>query len=95
MGAFLEIYKMEPAMRQRAMQAVVTTIEGSFIADKSRPTQDETRRRFRIVEQWIRELRCEHGWAFVRIFDALPTALRSKLDGIPWDPTAQRETWAP
>lgn len=83
----------DPALRQRVVLSVYQTIEGSFKADRSRVTTSETTRRFRICEQLLRELRRDHGWAFTRICDVLPTALRAKLDGIPWSPDTSRALW--
>ena len=79
----------------RGMAAVQKTIGDSFAQDKSRQTDFEVRRRFKILEQVIRELRRDHGWTWARIWDALPTALRSKLDGIPWNPQTHRVIWTP
>lgn len=85
----------DPKMYVKVMRAVEKTITDSFTEDGSSQTQDEVRRRFKLLEVAIRDLRGEYGWAFVRIIDALPTALRSKLDGIPWNPSTQHAVWAP
>jgi hypothetical protein len=73
----------------------VQVIEQSFAADGSRVTGSETRRRFQICERWFRELRAEHGWSLPRILDNLPRILRAQLDGVPFDPTNEKQVWAP
>jgi hypothetical protein len=94
-GELLELVVGEDKqLRARLTACVQQVIAGSFIADKSRVTQAEATRRFRIVEVLIRELRSEHGWAFDRIMDALPHALRCKLDGGFWDPRLDRNVWS-
>lgn len=80
-------------LRERVTARVYKVILTSFQADGSRVTRVESTRRFRICETALRELRAEHGWAFDRILDALPTILRAKLDGVAWDPTKQRAMW--
>jgi len=79
----------------KVTRRIMRVIEGSFADDKSRPTRSEVRRRFVILETLLRELRSEHGWGMERILDTLPLALRSRLDGIPWDPSEQRKMWVP
>lgn len=95
-GELLELmFTGDPQLRVRVLTCVQNTIIESFKQDRSRVTQDEIRRRFKILETTIRELRREHEWAWTRILDALPIALRSKLDGVWWDPTKQRAVWMP
>lgn len=95
-GEFLElIFREDPTLRRRVTESITRTIQRSFVEDGSQITGDETRRRFRIVEGLIRELRSEHQWPFPRILDALPTALRCRLDRVEWDPTKQRLIWTP
>lgn len=83
----------DPKLKQRVAARVALVISGSFAEDKSRMTQSEATRRFRIVEQLMRELRRDHGWAWERILDAMPFALRCRLDRHPWDPTLHRSIW--
>jgi hypothetical protein len=78
-------------LKKRVIARVCAAIAGSFEQDKSSITQSETRRRFQIVERLMRDLR-SLGWPFERICDELPTALRCKLDGAPWEPSA-RNSW--
>lgn len=93
-GELLElITSHDPTLKQRVLTRVQQVIAESFRADKSRRTTSEVIRRFRIVESLIRELRHDYGWAFERILDAMPVALRSKLDGIPWAPDLTRNSW--
>ena len=66
----------------------------SFAADRSRPTSDEVRRRFRICEELVRQLRGDLGWGLQRVVDHLPHYLRCELDGVPWKPDA-RVVWVP
>lgn len=94
-GELLELLTShDPQLRKRVTARVAQTIAASFAADRSRVTRSETTRRFRIVEKWMRQLRSEHGWAFERILDALPTILRAELDGIPWNPQFHRNSWS-
>jgi phage terminase large subunit len=95
-GEFVEMMFSEDKQLQfKVLRRVQDVIAQSFQQDKSRVTQLEVRRRFQIVETLIRELRSDMGWAYERILDALPIALRCRLDGAPWDPTHQRNVWSP
>lgn len=94
-GEFLELMGFDVATRARVTTRVIDVIGASFVEDQSRQTMSETRRRFAIVERLIRELRADHGWAIERILDALPVALRSKLDGGNWTPDGSRTVWSP
>jgi hypothetical protein len=93
-GELLELVTADPRLRYRIAARVHQVISDSFAADKSRVTASEAKRRFGIVEQLIRELRADYGWAFERILDAMPIALRCKLDGAPWTPDLRRNSWA-
>lgn len=94
-GELLELVTSnDPLLRSRITARVQRVIADSFVADKSRVTESEAKRRFRIVEMLIRDLRSDHGWAFERILDAMPLALRCKLDGAPWTPDLTRNTWS-
>ena len=66
----------------------------SFVADCSRPTSDEVRRRFRICVELVRQLRGDLGWGLQRVVDHLPHYLRCELDGVQWKPDA-RVVWVP
>ena len=59
-------------------------------------TRDEVRRRTRLCVDVARELRGDLGWSVARIADALPRALRAKLDGTTFEPEEEqrRATWA-
>lgn len=93
-GELLELVTShDPTLQKRVTARVCKVIHDSF-ADKSRMTASEAARRFKIVEQLVRELRAGHGWAFERILDAMPYALRCRLDGIAWDPMLHRNSWS-
>lgn len=95
-GELLElITSQDPHLRVKLTMRIQQTIADSFRHDKARMTADETRRRFKIIEVLLRELRADHGWAWTRIMDVMPHALRCKLDGMPWDPTEHRALWLP
>ena len=66
-------------------------IAGSYIADCSTPTPWETKRRFDLCIAIFLELRGDLKWSRMRILDALPTYLRTKLDGGPYNPQADAE----
>lgn len=83
----------DPSLLKRVMFTLTATIATSFTQDKSRATQAEMHRRYRICEQAFRELRTDYGWAVPRILDAMPRVLRARLDGLPWDPSKQRAVW--
>jgi hypothetical protein len=93
-GEFVELFADRP-LRDKVYTRVVQTIQQSFLHDKSRVTTDEVRRRFKICESKLRMLRSDFGWAYERILDEMPTALRAELDGIPWDPATARMIWSP
>lgn len=94
-GELLELVTAhDPHLRQRITLRVHQVIADSFAADKSRVTASEAKRRFQVVESLIRDLRAEYGWAFERILDAMPIALRCRLDGAPWAPDLRRNSWA-
>lgn len=92
-GELLELAIADEQTRRRVAIGVFEAIRQSFLGEKERLTDTETRRRFKLCEQLVRELRADYGWAFTRIVDVLPTALRCKLDGVVWDPTKQRGMW--
>lgn len=81
-------------MRLKVTSRVQQVIAASF-ADGARQTGNEIKRRFGIVEDTIKMLRGDLGWAYERILDELPKALRAKLDGLPWDPSQSRTVWSP
>lgn len=81
-------------LRAKVTSRIQLIIGQSFQQDKSRVTRSEVVRRFRIVELLFRELRSEHKWAFDRILDHMPQALRHKLDGTPWNPDFHRNAWS-
>lgn len=92
-GEFLELAS-NPALEMKVRSRVVQILGQSFMKDGARQTQDEVRRRFKILENLIRTLRTDCGWAYDRILDELPRALRAKLDGAPWEPD-KRTIWSP
>lgn len=70
------------------------TIIKSFDFDGSRMTTREIKRRFGLCETYVLEMRADKGWSIQRIVDGMPKFLRSKLDGIPWEPD-NRSLWLP
>jgi hypothetical protein len=78
----------------RVALAIERAVASSFAADGARPTSDEIRRRFRICEQLVRQLRGDLGWGLQRALDHLGQYLRCELDGMSWRPDA-RMVWAP
>lgn len=94
-GELLELVTgPDRTLHAKVLHCIHSTIANSFKEDGSRVTQSEAARRFNIIIKLVRELRSEHSWAFTRIMDALPIALRSKLDGTWWDPNLARNTWS-
>lgn len=85
----------DKALHGKVVQRIQSIIAASFQQDRSRITRSEVTRRFHIIEHLVRELRADHDWAFDRILDAMPTALRCQLDGMPWQPDLRRNTWTP
>lgn len=83
----------DPNLRFRVTSRIQQIIARSF-SDGARQTRSEVTRRFRIVELLLREMRAGFGWPFERILDEMPAALRHKLDGTPWDPHLNRNTWS-
>jgi hypothetical protein len=93
-GELLELVTShDPALRARITARIQQIIAASFREDKSRMTNSEVTRRFKLVETSLREMRGDYGWAFERILDAMPIVLRCKLDGIPWAPDLKRNSW--
>lgn len=83
----------DPQLRSKVTRRIQEIIARSFQDDGSRATQAEVTRRFRILEQLLRDMRSGFGWAFDRILDEMPAALRHKLDGTPWTPDLKRNCW--
>lgn len=95
-GEMLElVLGADKELQAKVIPRIQLIITQSFAQDRSRVTQSEVSRRFRMIEKLVRELRREHGWAFERILDALPFALRCQLDGAVWDPRLTRNSWSP
>lgn len=59
------------------------------------PTNDEVKRRFRIVMDAAVELRADHSWGLQRICDTLPEILKTELSGTRWSPASERVCWVP
>lgn len=94
-GEMLElVLGNDKELQAKVLTRIQSIITDSFKQDRSRVTQSEVARRFRMIEKLMRELRSEHGWAFERILDALPFALRSQLDGSVWNPALARNSWS-
>ncbi len=64
----------------------------SFQFDKSTATDKEIARRMWLCINIFKELRGDLHYSMERALDCIPTALRAKLDGIPWEPS-RRSTW--
>ncbi len=79
----------------RVVLAMEETIAASFIADKSRITQAEVKRRAEICRDIFGELRRDLKFNVDRVLQLLPKGLRCKLDGIPWKPEEERAIWSP
>jgi len=96
-GEMLELMMgRDKAQLGRIVRRFTQVIERSFAADKSTITRNETKRRFRMLETTYRDLRAAPFlWSWPRISNALPHALRNKLDGVPWSPETARRMWSP
>ncbi len=86
MGVFLDLVSADQL--GQVTLAIERTIAESLRADGARVTGAEVRRRFKICERLIRELRGDLGWSLQRVLDHLPRYLRCELDGVPWAPEA-------
>lgn len=93
--AMLTRGQVDHAKHARVFKAFHTTIAQSFREHPCQITQHETRRRFKILERWFRELRAGHGWSVASILDALPKALRAELNGQVWEPPPVPRVWTP
>lgn len=93
MANFADLMK-NPAELGRVTRAFNDAIVNSFAVDKSRVTQNETRRRFGILEKWFRALRTEKRWTLERVLDSLPRALRCELEHQTFEPDS-RTLWIP
>lgn len=80
---------------QQVCVAFYRTIEASYCDDGSRPTRNETERRFLILERTFRMLRHDYQWSVERILFVLPRALRAELDGMKFDPAVESRIWTP
>lgn len=88
---------------RRTFEALEGTIWRSFAEDIRRnpfgytkPTMNETKRRFKICENWIRHARGELGYSLEQTLDLMGQALRCELDGVSFDPPkAGSRIWTP
>jgi len=78
--------------RKRATEAIANAIDRSFLADGSRQTHREITHRFNVCLGFVGIMRNDLGWSWSRIHDALPSALRCKLEGADWTPP-KRGAW--
>lgn len=92
-GEFAELSR-DPNLKFKVTSRVTQILAQSFHQDGARQTQHEIKRRFEICENLIRTLRGDLGWAYDRILDELPVALRAKIDHLPWEPVT-RTVWTP
>lgn len=83
---------LDTADRNRAVDAITNALEISFKQDNARQTQNEIKHRFNICLGYVGAMRKDLGWSWQRIHDTLPEALRCKLDGADWIPSA-RNAW--
>lgn len=99
-SAFADLVR-KPEDLQRAAIGFIRAIENSFVQDQERSvltilkTEKEVNRRFQICEEWFRVMRGDLGYSVDRACDFLPLALRSTLDGTPFDPPSGNGGWAP
>jgi len=96
-GEILRLVGGEKHGAGKLVRVIERVVAKSFLEDKSRQTMSEARRRTGICIALCRELRADMQWSIDRIASELPVALRSKLDGIPWNPSeaARRSMFAP
>jgi len=81
----------DPAELKRIAHGFAAILQESYKHDLSRPSIDESRRRFNIMLKWLRELR-DKGWTNTRILDYMPRVLRMELDGETFVPD-DRDSW--
>jgi hypothetical protein len=79
--------------RARAVDAITSAIEKSFLQDGARQTQNEIKHRFNICLGLVGVMRNDLGYSWQRITDTLNEALRAKLDGVDWTPSS-RSAWS-
>jgi hypothetical protein len=56
-------------------------------------TESETKRRFEICEYWIRVMRGDMLYSWLKTMEILPFALRRTLDGLDFTPPPANEGW--
>lgn len=84
----------DPIQFHRVAEAFTAIVAHSFVADGSRITDRETKRRGELCVSIFGQLRGDLGWSTTRALDHLPRYLRCELDGQPWKPD-NRSAWSP
>jgi hypothetical protein len=89
------VFREQPEQLNVVMEEMTLIVGGSFLADGSKMTRNEVKRRLQMSAKWLLTLRQDVGWSVQRALDELPKALRSELDGIPYEPSREgRSTWS-
>lgn len=93
-GEFLNL--LQDGQIGKVQEGLIVIVKKSFKEDKSRETQDEVRRRFRICLDGFKMLRgdAKYKWGVERIMKELPRLLRCRLDGASYEPD-NRSIWMP
>ena len=93
---FMDLFGDDGAALKKVYAAEGKAVYDSFVHDHNNtPTEAETKRRINICHDLVRLLRGELGWGSSRICDNLGRFLRHRLDGVAFDPGAERSIWAP
>jgi hypothetical protein len=86
----------------RLAQIIEKAIADSFKHERERGERvmvydREVKRRSEICLKWFRIMRGDMGYSVDRVFDFLPRALRTELDGGTFEPVSasERSAWAP
>jgi hypothetical protein len=58
-----------------------------------RPSERETKRRSAIYIKWFGIMRKDLKYSLEKTLDMLPVALRSELDGLPFNPAPAEQSW--
>jgi hypothetical protein len=103
-GVFLDL--VEQKAYPKVILGIEKAVADSFKEDKkpgqiilvTGPTNRETpreeaKRRAKICIKIFKDLRGDLSWGIDRILDSLPKFLRMELDGVSWEPEAQRASW--
>lgn len=75
-------------------QAITLSFVTNPMPSKSIP-QAEIKRRFTMCDDLFGMLRGDLHWSIPKIADVLPTYLKCRLDGVPFDPARIGSSWSP